>query len=196
MRADSTVADLHQVLQVAFGWQDVHLHRFEIRVREYGVYRDGGPTFSTDARKVCLRDLKLRLTLLTTELKGPDGLAFTPDERFLYVDNWDAESKVVLRFPVLADGTLGRSTVFADMTRELPGEEALDGMKVDVDGNLYVTAPGGVRIYSAAGKHLGTVRGPKNAHNLAWGGADGRTLYMTALSGLYRMPLLIPGIRP
>jgi gluconolactonase len=137
-----------------------------------------------------------RLTLLTTELKGPNGIVFTPDEQFLYVDNWDAQRKVVLRYPVRADGTLGPSTVFADMTAELKGAEALDGMKVDVAGNLYVSAPDGVRIYSPAGKHLGTVTGPKNAHNFAWGGADGRTLYLAALSGLYRLPLLVPGVRP
>jgi gluconolactonase len=137
-----------------------------------------------------------RLTLLTAELKGPNGLAFTPDEKFFYVDNWDPDRKVVLRFPVRADGTLGPSTVFADMTAELPGEEALDGMKVDVAGNLYVSAPDGVRIYAPDGTHLGTIRGPKVAHNFAWGGEDGRTLYLTARSGLYRIPLLIPGVRP
>ena len=60
VRADSSVADLHEVLQLAFGWEDVHLNRFEIRGREYGVYRDGGQSFSTDARKVRLCDLKLR----------------------------------------------------------------------------------------------------------------------------------------
>jgi gluconolactonase len=137
-----------------------------------------------------------RLTLLTTELKGPNGLAFTPDEKYLYVDNWDPQRKIVLRFPVRRDGTLGPSTVFADMTAELPGEEALDGLKVDIAGNLYVSAPDGVRIYDATGKHLGTVRGPRVAHNFAWGGADGRVLYLTARSGLYRMPLLVPGVRP
>jgi gluconolactonase len=137
-----------------------------------------------------------RLTLLTTELKGPNGLAFTPDEKFFYVDNWDQDRKVVLRFPVRPDGTLGPSTVFADMTAELPGEEALDGMKVDVAGNLYVSAPDGVRVYASDGTHLGTIRGPKVAHNFAWGGEDGRVLYLTARSGLYRIPLLIPGVRP
>jgi gluconolactonase len=161
----------------------------------------GLPKFFADPRKELpysgvFRWKDGRLTLLTRELKGPNGIAFTPDERFLYVDNWDPDSKVVLRFPVRADGTLGPSTVFADMTAELPGEDALDGMKVDVNGNLYVSAPDGVRIYDAGGRHLGTVRGPRNAHNFAWGGSDGRTLYLTALSGLYRLPLLVPGIRP
>lgn len=137
-----------------------------------------------------------RLTLLTTELKGPNGIAFSPDEKFLYVDNWDPARKVVLRYPVRRDGLLGPATVFADMTAELPGEEALDGLKVDTAGNLYVSAPDGVRIYNPAGKHLGTVRGPRPAHNFAWGDDDGRALYLTARSGLYRLPLLATGVRP
>jgi gluconolactonase len=137
-----------------------------------------------------------RLRLLSTELKGPNGIAFTPDEKFLYVDNWDPERKVILRFPVKANGSLGASTVFADLTAEVPGEEALDGLKVDKAGNLYVSAPDGVRIYSAAGKHLGTIRGPKIAHNFAWGGAEGKTLYLCARSSLYRIDLLVPGVRP
>jgi len=161
----------------------------------------GLPKFFDDPRKELpysgvFRWKDGRLTLLTTELKGPNGIAFTPDEKFLYVDDWDPARKVVLRYPVHSDGTLGPSTVFVDMTSEVPGEEALDGMKVDVSGNLYVSAPDGVRIYNAAGTHLGTVRGPKNAHNFAWGGADGRTLYLAALTGLYRLPLLVPGVRP
>jgi gluconolactonase len=137
-----------------------------------------------------------RLTLLSRELKGPNGIAFTPDEKYLYVDNWDPERKVVLRFPVKPDGTLGPAAVFADLTAEVPGDEALDGMKVDVEGHLYVSAPDGVRVYAPDGRHLGTVRGPRTAHNFAWGGADGRVLYLAARSGLYRLPLLIPGVRP
>jgi gluconolactonase len=161
----------------------------------------GLPKFFADPRKELpfsgvYRWRSGRLTLLTTELAGPNGIAFTPDEKYLYVDNWDPARKVVLRFPVRPDGTLGASTVFADLTAELPGEEALDGLKVDVAGNLYVSAPDGVRIYDASGKHLGTIRGPRVAHNFAWGGADGRVLYLAAQSGLYRIPLLIPGVRP
>ena len=68
---------------------------------------------------------------LTRELKGPTGIAFSPDEKYLYVGNWDPAAKVVLRFPVKRDGTLGASSVFADLTKEVPGEEALDGIKVD-----------------------------------------------------------------
>jgi gluconolactonase len=77
-----------------------------------------------------------------------------------------------------------------------PGEEALDGLKVDTQGNLYVSGPGGLWIISAAGRHLGTIRGPRLAANFAWGGDDGRTLYLTARSALYRIGLRVPGIRP
>ena len=77
-----------------------------------------------------------------------------------------------------------------------PGEDALDGMKVDKLGNLYVSGPGGLWILSADGKHLGTIITPKHPHNMAWGDDDGKTLYLCARSGLYKMRLNIPGIRP
>jgi len=136
------------------------------------------------------------VTLLSDELKGPNGIAFSPDEKYLYVDDWDAAHKVVLRFPVDADGTLGASAVFTDMTAEVPGDEALDGLKVDRNGNVYVAAPDGVRIYSASGRHLGTIMAPRPVHNFAWGGADGRTLYLCARDRLYRIELMADGVRP
>jgi gluconolactonase len=128
------------------------------------------------------------------DLTGPNGIAFSPDERFLYIGNWDEKKKVVMRYPVNADGTLGTGAVFFDMTAA-PGEDALDGIKVDVRGNLYVSGPGGLWILSPEGKHLGTVVAPEHPHNLAWGD-DGRTLYLTAQTGLYRIRLNVPGIRP
>ena len=137
-----------------------------------------------------------KVTLLTRELKGPNGIAFSPDERYLYVGNWDPAAKIVLRFPVKRDGTLGASSIFADLTREVPGDEALDGIKVDKLGNLYLSAPDGLRIYSSEGKHLGTVIAPRPIHNFAWGGDDGRTLYLTARDRLYRIALLVEGVRP
>ena len=81
------------------------------------------------------------------------------------------------------------------MTNAL-GEDALDGIKVDQKGNLYVSGPGGLWILSPQGKHLSTIIPPKHPHNFAWGDDDGKTLYMTARSGLYRIKLNIPGIRP
>jgi gluconolactonase len=137
-----------------------------------------------------------RLALVTAELKGPNGIAFSPDEKFLYVSNWDPKAKTITRYPVRADGSVGRGEIFADLTDEIPGDEALDGMKIDVQGNIYVSAPPGIRIFNPQGKELGTIIAPKPVHNFAWGGADGRTLYLCARSALYRMPLSIAGIRP
>jgi gluconolactonase len=135
-----------------------------------------------------------KLQLLSTELSGPNGIALSPDEKFLYVTNWDDKRKVVMRYEVNADATVKNGKVFFDMTRA-PGEDALDGIKVDQKGNLYVSGPGGLWILSPEGKQLGLLRGPELAHNLAWGDDDGRTLYLTALTGLYRIRLNIPGVR-
>lgn len=125
------------------------------------------------------------LDLLSTDLEGPNGIAFSPDERYLYVTNWDTRRKVVMRYELAADGTLARGRVFFDMTGA-PGEEALDGVKVDAAGNLFVSGPGGLWILAADGTHLGTVRLPELAANMAWGD-DGRSLYLTARTGLYRL---------
>lgn len=160
----------------------------------------GLPKFYDDPRKqlpfsgvFCVKDGKLKL--VSKDLLGPNGLAFSPDEKYLYVDNWDPKKKVVMRYEVKADGSLMKGTVFFDMG-DAPGEEALDGLKVDQKGNLYVSGPGGLWILSPEGKHLGTIKAPKLPANFAWGGVDGQTLYMTARTGLYRMRLNIPGIRP
>jgi len=136
-----------------------------------------------------------RLQLVATDFKGPNGIAFSPDEKYLYVTNWDEKKKIIMRYEVMPDGTLKGGTLFFDMTGA-PGEDALDGMKVDKQGNLYVSGPGGLWILSAGGKHLGTIVAPKEPHNLAWGDEDGKTLYLCALTGLYRMRLNIEGIRP
>jgi gluconolactonase len=160
----------------------------------------GLPKFFDDPRKELpysgvYRVADGRVQLLTTDLLGPNGLAFSPDEKFLYVDNWDVKRKVVMRYRLEPDGTLADGEVFFDMTDEA-GEQALDGLKVDERGNLYVSGPGGIWVISAAGKHLGTIRAPELPANFAWGDDDGRTLYLTARTGLYRMRLKIPGVRP
>ena len=159
----------------------------------------GLPKFFDDARKelpfsgvFCLNNGELKL--VATDLSGPNGIAFSPDERYLYVGNWDLTKKVVMRYEVRPDGTLANGRVFFDMTGA-SGEDAIDGIKVDQRGTLYVSGPGGLWIISAEGTHLGTVTGPEHPHNMAWGD-DGKTLYLCAQSGLYKMPLNIPGIRP
>jgi gluconolactonase len=161
----------------------------------------GLPKFFDDSRKELpfsgvFRWKSGRLDLLTKEFTGPNGLAFSPDERYFYLDNWDAAHKLVKRYPVKGDGTLGEGTVFADLTQQVPGEEALDGMKVDKLGHVFVSVAGEIWIFDENGKHLGTVRAPRPVHNFAWGDADGKTLYLTARSTLYRLPLLVEGVRP
>jgi gluconolactonase len=131
------------------------------------------------------------VSLLTDELEGPNGLAFSPDERWLYVGNWDFDRVVVMRY----DPDTGEGEVFFDMTGA-PGEDAIDGIKVDAGGNVYVCGPGGIWLLSPEGEHLGTLRLPESPHNLAWGDDDARTLYVTALTSIYRIRLTIPGIRP
>ena len=161
----------------------------------------GLPKFFDDPRKelpfsgvFSWKDGQLRL--LSHELRGPNGIVFSPDEKYLYVDNWDPAAKTVTRYPVGRDGSLGRGEIFIDLTAQIPGAEALDGMKTDVQGHLYVSAPGGVWIFDAQGRHLGTITAPHPVHNFAWGGRDGRTLYLCARTALYRINLLQEGIRP
>lgn len=135
------------------------------------------------------------LKLVGTDLTGPNGLAFSPDEHFLYVDNWDPTNKVVMRYEVNKDGTLSNGRVFFDMT-SAAGDDALDGLKVDQKGNVYVTGPGGLWILSPEGTHLGTIKCPEDPHNMAWGDDDGKTLSITAQTGIYRIRLNIPGVLP
>jgi len=136
-----------------------------------------------------------KLELLHKDMTRPNGLAFSPDEKYLYVANSDPARKVWMRFEVTDKGGLANPQVFFDATSST--EEGLpDGMKVDEKGNLYCTGPGGVWIFSPAGKHLGTIKPPEVPANCAWGDADGKTLYMTARTGLYRIKLGIAGIRP
>jgi gluconolactonase len=135
------------------------------------------------------------IAVVTDELEGPNGIAFSPDERYLYVGNWDPERKIVMRYELDRAGEVLSSDVFFDMT-DAPGEDAIDGIKVDEEGNLYVCGPGGIWVLSAQSEHLGTLRLPEAPHNLAWGDEDGRTLYVTAETSVYRICLGIPGIRP
>ncbi len=122
-----------------------------------------------------------KLTLLTRELTRPNGIAFSPDEKILYVAQSDPQRAIWMAYPVLADGGIGKGRVFADVTAmvndKLPGLP--DGMKVDRDGNLWATGPGGVHIYAPDGTRLGRLDTGEATANVAWGD-DGSTLYITA----------------
>jgi len=172
------------------------------------VYRSDGALYFTDppfglpkafddARKelsfsgiYLLKDGKL--TLAAKDLAAPNGMAFSPDEKQLYVDNWEENRKVVLRYDVAKDGSLSNPVTFFDATSS-PGEIALDGLKVDRAGNVFFSGPGGIWIISPQGKHLGTIAGPELPANFSWGDRDGRTLFLCARHGLYRIRLASAG---
>jgi gluconolactonase len=132
------------------------------------------------------------LTPEVTDLQGPNGLAFSPDESYLYVGNWDEANKVVVRYPVHDDGRLGAGELFHDMT-DAPGEDAIDGVKVDSAGNVYACGPGGIWVLAPDGSLRRLIELPEAPHNLAFGDDDARTLYITAETSVYRMRLDIPG---
>lgn len=122
------------------------------------------------------------LQLLTDEMLLPNGLAFSPDESVLYID--DSARRQIRAFDVRADGSLGNSRVLLDMASSDPGVP--DGMKVDGQGNVFCTGPGGVWICRADGTLLGRIILPELPANVAWG-EDGSVLYMTARTSVYRM---------
>jgi gluconolactonase len=139
-----------------------------------------------------------RVTLVASDLKGPNGIAFSPDERYLYVSNWDINdihhTKVIMRYEVSSEGNLSNGNVFFDMNHT-DGDDALDGLKVDTQGNLYCSGPDGIWIISADGNYLGRIVTPEHGANLAWG-EDGHTLFITATSSVYKIVLKARGIPP
>jgi gluconolactonase len=133
------------------------------------------------------------VTLLSMELSQPNGLAFSPDGRKLYVD--DSQQRNIRVYDFQPDGTLANGRIFG----EEPGGEhdgVPDGIKVDRKGNLYVTGPGGIWVWDAQGRHLGTILMPEQPANLAWGGADLDTLYITATTSLYKLTTEVSGFVP
>lgn len=130
-----------------------------------------------------------KVSVVAKDCGGPNGLAFSPDEKYFYVTNWDIRdihhTKTLWRYEVQPDGSLKNGKVFYDFSFT-EDDEALDGMKVDKEGNLYVSAPGGLWILSAEGKLLGKIVTPERPANMAWGD-DGKALYMTAHSSLYKI---------
>ena len=134
------------------------------------------------------------LQLLNRDQTRPNGIGFSPDEKTAYVANSDGSMKVWMAYDVNDDGQFENGRVFYDATSvTAPGSP--DGLKLDVNGNIYATGPGGVWIFTPAGEHLGTIQPEEVPANVAWGD-DGSTLYMTARTGLYRIKLLAAGPMP
>lgn len=132
-----------------------------------------------------------KLTALVRDLGRPNGIAFSPDLKTLYVSNTEATRKVVMAWDVTADGGITNGRVLVDGTADTaPGMP--DGLKVDTQGRIFATMPGGVWVIAPDGRHLGTIRAPEVAANVGWGD-DGRTLYITAETGIYRIKLNTAG---
>jgi gluconolactonase len=157
----------------------------------------GLPKFDDDPSKELPFNGVYKLTngkvhLLVKDLTRPNGLAFSPDERTMYVANSDENYRIWMCYDVAADGTLSNGRVFKDVTAE-KDEGLPDGMKIDSLGNIWATGPGGIWVFTPDGKHLGTIKPPEQPANCAWGDADWKTLYITAVSGLYRLKTSVRG---
>jgi gluconolactonase len=138
-------------------------------------------------------DEKGNVTLLTNELSQPNGLAFSPDGKHIYVD--DSEQKNIRVYEVGADGSLANGRIFGEEPGG-KGEGVPDGMRVDLRGNIYVTGPRGIWVWDAQGHHLGTIVVPEQPANLTWGDADYKTLYITATKSVYRLRTKSRGFVP
>jgi gluconolactonase len=134
-----------------------------------------------------------RVSLLTADLSQPNGLAFSPDGKKLYVD--DSQQRNIRVYEFQPNGTVTNGRIFGQEPGN-KGEGVPDGMKVDTAGNIYVTGPGGIWVWDPSGRHLGTILLPEQPANLAWGDADLGTLYITATTSVYRLKTSAPGFVP
>ena len=164
-----------------------------------GLYRNfpegpGAPSQELDFNGLYRISAAGKLELLARDIPFPNGLAFSPDEKKLYVSNTRPEKKWMV-YDLKPDGGISNGRVFLDMTKE-PGQGVPDGMKVDEEGNLYATGPGGVLVISAKAKQLGTIELPEIPSNCTFGDADGQTLFITARTSVYRIRLKVPGRLP
>ena len=137
-----------------------------------------------------LKDGKLQLVV--QDIDRPNGIALSPDEKFLYVN--DSAKRTILRYEVQRDGSVANGKVFADMSAG-KGTGNPDGMKFDAKGNLYSVGPGGIWVFSPEGRHLGMIVPPEFAPGFTFGDADGKSLYMAASSRLARIRVNNAGAR-
>ena len=138
-------------------------------------------------------DAKGNVQLLTKDLTQPNGLAFSPDGKHFYVD--DSEKRNIRVYDLAADGTLTNGRLFGEEPGG-KGDGVPDGIKVDKNGNLFVTGPKGIWVWDAKGNHLGTIVMPEQPANLNWGDKDYRTLYITATTSVYRLEMKTQGFVP
>jgi gluconolactonase len=134
------------------------------------------------------------LTLLVNDLQAPNGIAFSPDESVLYVN--DIRARDLMRYDLQTDGSLVNDRALITIPRLETRLGNPDGMKIDVHGNIWNSGPGGIWVISPEGKHLGTILLPERITNLAWGDADAMTIYTTGPSMVMRVRLNAEGLRP
>ena len=190
----------------AEGRSDVLVDRYEgkrlNRPNDVVCKSDGSLWFTDPGLRVPLAERQLPyagvyriaadgVVTLMADCEYPNGLAFSPDERTLYVANtrWTA---YIHAFELDAAGTVLRRRIFADMSSDEP-DGVPDGMKVDVEGRVYCTGPGGTWVFAADGRRLGIIRTPEIPANLAFGGPDLKTLFFTARTSIYTLRVTTPG---
>jgi gluconolactonase len=132
-----------------------------------------------------------KLSLLIKDIPNTNGLAFSPDEKILYVNG--SRDRYVKRYDVKADGTLENGRMLIDVNSD-PARGITDGLRVDTKGNLWETGPGGVWIITPEGKHIGTIKTPELSANVEFGDRDHKTLFVAARTGIYKIRLNVAGI--
>ncbi len=161
----------------------------------YGLlYQDDDPAKELSFNGIFRLSPDGKLEVLERGQTRPNGIGFSPDEKTLYVSNSDPNQKLWMAYDVKDDGTISNGRVLFDVTSET-ASGLPDGLKLDKQGNLFAAGPGGVWIFSPQGQHLGTIQPQEAPANVAWGD-DGKTLYMTARTGLYRIRLNTQGVLP
>jgi len=189
-------------VSIAERWQGKRLHRpNDVVCHSGGSIYFSNPGFSLEADE---RDFDFNsvhriapdgtVTAVITDLETPNGLAFSPDEGILYVAN-TREAMYIAAYDVQADGSVANGRVFADMSSD-ETEGVPDGMKIDEEGRVYCTGPGGCWVFDASGSKLGTIRLPEIPSNCAWGGPDYKTMFFTARTSVYTLRMKTGGIRP
>jgi sugar lactone lactonase YvrE len=198
-RVSQTAAD-GTVVPLAERWQGKRLNR----PNDVVCRADGSIYFTDPGMRVPPEERELEsspvfrvapdgtLSIATIDCEYPNGLAFSPDERTLYVANTRTRM-FIHAFDVQPDGSLANHRSFASMSS--PEEGVPDGMKVDVEGRIFCTGPGGTWVFDPSGNHLGTIRSPEIPANCAFGGPDYRTLFLTARTSLYSVRVKVPGIK-
>jgi gluconolactonase len=190
-----------KIKPIAQRWQGKRLHRpNDVVCRSDGsiYFTNPGGRLDPTEREIPFSGVHRvgpngRVSAVVRDMESPNGLAFSPDERILYVAN-TRQAMYISAYDVKPDGSVTNGRIFADMSSSEP-DGVPDGMKVDVAGRVYCTGPGGCWVFAPSGDHLGIIRLPEIPANCAWGGPDYQTMFFTARTSVYSMRMKTPGTR-